>query len=79
MIALFNTEAKSITCLEMIHAYLIANREGYNAEKWSDVNKSDSAELWAVSLPPCPVEVIGAIDFVEQYPEGWRIETERIQ
>lgn len=72
MIAIFDTEIKAVACIETIHAYLLANREGYNAERWSTRNKSDNAELWAVSLPLEPVEVIGAIEFMEQYPEGWR-------
>lgn len=72
MIAIFDTESKAAICLEMVHAYLIVNREGYNAERWSAHNKSDNTERWAVSLPPEPVDVVGAIEFVEKYPDGWR-------
>jgi len=72
MIAIFDVEAKATACIASIQAYLILNRDGYNADRWSMHNKSESAELWAVSLPPELAEITGEIELVEQYPEGWR-------
>ena len=51
MLAIFTSEIEAVTFSNKIHEYLIANRPGYNAEKWSDVNKSDKEEKWLVKVP----------------------------
>jgi hypothetical protein len=62
-----------------IHNFLKANRKDYNAEKWSDINKSESEEKWAVKIPDdfqkWPVKLI--IDSsvkaqITKYPENWK-------
>ena len=51
MIAIFYTEAEAITFSDKIHNFLIKNREGYNAEKWSESNKFDKEDKWMVKVP----------------------------
>jgi hypothetical protein len=71
MIAILNTEQEAIQLSNDIHEWLKINRQGYNAEGWSNLDKSDSEELWAVPIP-------NDYDYegVETLPYNWRIETE---
>ena len=77
MIALFNSQSWATSAANKIHNYLIANREGYNAEKWAVSNKSATDEKWAVKIPPdYPIEIVtGEAQLVETMPEGWYEET----
>ena len=52
MIAIFNIEKDAADYSDLVHAHLTANRARYNAVRWSNVNKSDKAQEWAVKLPP---------------------------
>jgi len=53
MITFFNDKAKAQKYADEIHIWLQKNREGYNAEKWCDVEtgKSDKGEYY-VKVPP---------------------------
>ena len=51
MIAIFYTEIAAKEFSEKIHDYLKANRPGYNATHWSDINKSDFEDKWMVKVP----------------------------
>ena len=50
-IAIFNTEADAKAYSDKIHAYLQANRPGYNAEKWADPIQSADGTQWTVKQP----------------------------
>jgi len=78
MIAIFNTEQESINYSNMIHNYLTINRVGYNALKWSDVNKSDNENKWCVYLPTDYTETNNSIVLVETLPNNWKNIIERI-
>jgi hypothetical protein len=54
MILIFDNKGKAIAYSALIHAWLIKNREGYNASKWCDIDlsKSDTANEWYVKVPP---------------------------
>ena len=52
MIAIFTKATDAIDYSDKIHAHLTANRPGYNAVRWSDENKHDKKNEWAVKLPP---------------------------
>jgi len=78
MIAIFNTEQESINYSTMIHNYLTINRVGYNALKWSDVNKSDNEEKWCVYLPADYAETNNSIVLIETLPNNWKNIIERI-
>lgn len=73
MIAIFNTELESVEFSDKIHNYLLENRKGYNAEKWSDVNKSDNENKWAVFIPEDFTDLKG-IELIEKLPDNWRNE-----
>jgi len=76
MIAIFYTKQESIDFSNLIHQFLLANRNGYNATNWSDTDKSDSEEKWAISLPN-DYETLGGIiiglDLIQSLPENWNI------
>lgn len=73
MIAIFNTQSWATSAANKIHNYLIANRAGYNADRWAVSNKSASEEKWAVKIPPdYPVELVtGEAAIVESLPQNW--------
>jgi len=51
MIAIFNTEIDAVNCAAEIHQYLLKNRLGYNATKWSNINKHEVEDKWYVKIP----------------------------
>jgi hypothetical protein len=77
MIALFNTEQESINFSNLIHEFLIRNRTGYLADKWSNLNKSDNENKWYVKLPNDidsyeeKIDLTG-IELIDKLPENWR-------
>ena len=73
MIALFNSQSYATRAANAIHAYLLENRAGYNAEKWAVSNKSATDDKWAVKIPAdYPVELVtGEAEIVETLPENW--------
>lgn len=50
-IAIFSTEADAKAYSDKIHAYLQANRPGYNAVKWADPIQSADGTQWTVKQP----------------------------
>jgi hypothetical protein len=54
MIAIFDNKGKALAYSALIHAWLIKNRPGYKASKWSDIDmsKSDISNEWYVKVPP---------------------------
>lgn len=87
MIAIFDKEKDAVACSDKIHKYLKENRPGYNAEKWSEIEKSDIEELWAVKMPleqtkkmwakeMVVAEIAKAVSKVEKYAEDWKIKLE---
>jgi len=68
MIAILTSEIEVVNLSSDIHDYLIKNRKGYNAKKWSDLNKSDYENLWLVKVHedyPTELELV-------KYPEQWK-------
>jgi len=51
MIAIFSTEAKANTYANEVHNWLIANRTGYNATKWTTPTKAATEDIWYVKKP----------------------------
>ena len=51
MLAIFTDEKSASDFSNKIHEYLKANRPGYNAERWSYLNKSDKEDKWFVKVP----------------------------
>ena len=51
MLAIFTSEVETETFSAKIHDFLTNNRPGYNAERWSDLNKSDKEDKWFVKVP----------------------------
>ncbi len=83
MIAIFNIEQDAIDYSDKIHTHLTANRPGYNATRWSAVNKSDDANEWAVKMPYDLAKLkvsMKAVDLgkstkqISKYPDKWRVE-----
>ena len=72
MLAIFYTEIEAVKFSEDIHTYLKKNRPGYNAVKWSDVNKADKEDKWMVKVPHdyqrWPVKLAIPITVKEQIP-----------
>lgn len=52
MIAIFSTEQSANVFSNKIHVFLKKNRGKYNAIAWSEINKSDNEEKWAVLIHP---------------------------
>lgn len=77
MIAIFNSQSWATSAANKIHAYLLANRKDYNAEKWAVSNKSATEEKWAVKIPPdYPIELVtGESQIVKEMPQNWYEET----
>ena len=86
MIAIFSNVVDAVSYSEAVHAWLIANRANYNADKWSDVYKSDTEEKWGVKVPVeqenvslneliSQGELSRAVLKVGNYPDGWSIAT----
>ena len=71
MIAILNTEKEAIDLSNAIHKYLTKNRKGYNASKWSDLNKSGSEDKWMVKIPS---DYPYNGDTVDKLPDNWRKE-----
>ena len=70
-IVILTTSKQASDLSTAIHEYLTANRQGYNADKWSDLNKSDSEEKWMVKIPnDYPYKG----DTVDKLPDNWRKE-----
>ena len=75
MIAIFKTSESAIEFSQSIHTLLKKNRVGYNAEKWSNTNKSDNENKWCVSLPKDYKEIelsIKGIDVIDKLPDNWK-------
>ncbi len=70
MIAILTTEKEALELSANIHNYLKANREDYKAIKWSELNKSDSEEKWAVKIPN-DYKYEGKV--VNSLPDNWVI------
>ncbi len=80
MIAIFNTVQDAKDYSDKIHPHLTQNRPGYNAERCSDVNKSDANEF-AVKIPtdlPKLKVAMKAVDLeksvrtITKYPIDWK-------
>lgn len=87
MIAIFNTAQRANAFSNKIDAFLRANRQGYNATNWSDENKSDNEEKWAVKVHPdiddldnkFNLDLPGnnenqIVELVEELPSDWENE-----
>lgn len=72
MYIIFTSEQQATQCESNIHEWLTANRPGYNAEKWADLQKHPEQDLWAFPLPPETLDLI-QFDFetIETLPEDW--------
>ena len=72
MLTIFYTEAEAVKFSEDIHAYLTKNRPGYNAVKWSEINKADKEDKWYVKVPHdyqnWPVKLAIPVTVKEQIP-----------
>jgi hypothetical protein len=70
MHAIFDNEQAAIQAEAEIHQWLTVNRPGYNAERWANVAKHPTENLWSFPLPPEPVEIAGA-EIVENLTPDW--------
>ena len=87
-ITIFDDKVKAQTYADQIHAWLIKNRQGYNAERWCDVElgKSDKTVEYYVKVPP-DYEVLNgkiskpeerlevskdAVRIVDRLPDDWK-------
>ena len=52
MIAIFNKKRDAEDYSALVHAHLTVNRPGYNAVRWSNINKASTKNEWGVKLPP---------------------------
>ena len=68
MNAILNTELEAVELSNLIHKWFTENIEGYDAERWSYINKSALEELWTV---PIPKEYTYIGSTIETLPEGW--------
>jgi hypothetical protein len=78
MIAIFKTEKEAVDFEIKVNQHLKDNRHGYNAERWSDLDKSATEELWAVPIPEDydRWDKKITLDFtiytyMADFPEGW--------
>ncbi len=85
MIVVFYTEAEAVAFSKKIHIFLIENRKDYNAERWSNINKSDNEDKWYVKLPydfkSLNFEIDSKIEMIDKLPDNWKNnieETEKI-
>lgn len=51
MIAIFQNKTDADEYSAAVHAHLLANRPGYNAERWSFTNKYKDKNEFGVKLP----------------------------
>ena len=51
MITVFNDKKDADTFSDKIHQFLLKNRKGYNAERWSDDNYLDKSAEYIVKVP----------------------------
>lgn len=79
MIAIFYTEQESIDFSNDVHSFLERNRRFYRSltDLWSDVNKSDNEEKWAVPLPEDYDDYeeklnLDGLEFIDKLPDNWR-------
>ena len=77
MIAILTTEKEALLLSSKIHSYLTRNRKDYNAVKWSELNKSDFENKWAVKIPSEYTDVLG-LTVVEKLPIKWHNEKQSI-
>ena len=87
MIAIFTSKQDAENYSALVHAHLIAHREGYNAERWSFENKSDKKDEWGVKIPPDvdklkvkmkKKDLEKSIRQDEKYPKDWKDEKDTI-
>lgn len=76
MIAIFYAEEDSLSLSETIHNFLIKNRDRYSAEKWSNINKSDSEEKWLTKIPSDINNYkekidMRSIELINELPSDW--------
>ena len=76
MIAIFNTEIESVDFSNQIHQLLLNNRNGYIADRWSSVNKSDNDNKWCVPLPEdydnyTEKLELTDIELITKLPDNW--------
>ena len=76
MIAIFYTELESVEFSNKIHNELLKNRLGYNAEKWSNINKSDNEDKWTVSISIDLELDLTGIELINKLPDNWKNEIE---
>lgn len=86
MIAIFGNKKDADDYSELIHSHLTENRPEYNAIRWSDENKSDAEDEWAVKLPPDLDDLTKlkkkieanhlekSIRQIDKYPDDWKNE-----
>ena len=81
MIAIFNIEQDAKDYSDKLHAHLTQNRPRYDAERWSDVNKADGKNEWAVKIPPDlsklkvamkVADLEKSVRTIDKYPVDWK-------
>ena len=70
MFALFETEIEANDFSKSIHNYLLEHRAGYNAERWSTINKHQAKDSWCVKLPIEDIDTAG-LTIVEALENDW--------
>ena len=79
-IAIFDKLKDATDYSDLIHVHLTANRSGYNAVRWSDENKHDNKNEWAVKIPYDLDKLIVKMDEkdleksirkIDKYPDDW--------
>lgn len=87
MIAIFNNKKDADDYSAAIHAHLITNRPGYNAERWSNTNKHKDKNEFGVKLPPDLDKLEVKMDAKaleksirqdEKYADDWKDKKEKI-
>lgn len=68
-IAIFHNESDAIVFENQVHEYLKLHRQGYNAERWCNPERSANGQNWFVKLPPEKVnESVVNADITEDMP-----------
>ena len=72
MIAIFTDQEEAQKFADQVQAYLTVNRPDYSADKWADVQKHPTIDLWAVPMPPEPMDAPVGATTMETLTDDWR-------
>lgn len=87
-ILIFKTSEDAEAMQEKIHNFLVRNRKDYNAERWCNLYKHETRDLWMVKVPSDAKKFKDKLNYsnildrydaiVEKLPDNWENKTQII-